>query len=510
MDPQPEASTSTGVIKSGDNVLVRSPNGDIRAVKADKDTNISVGRQGSFHANEIIGHPFGFTYEIFSKKELKIIPPKTLNEVEDTDATNELINDGQFVQPLTITEITALKQAGVHADEIIKQQIAAHANYELKTEYSKEKYRKRKEAKYSKSFTTIEPTLFSVCEYWFNKDKNRIRDIRNDTLAQMLNSANIRPGGRYLAVDDASGLVVAGMLSRMGGEGRVITICDTDSPPAYPVMGIMNLSKDEQKIMSSLNWATAEEDYVPVVPPSELSPEEIRSDRHKSRLRKRKHINDALTETREELFSGRFDALIVATDYDPYEVLTTLKPYLSGSANIVVQSPYVSILADLVNKLRGPGFLAPRLIENWHRRYQVLPGRTHPTMNTSGTGGAYMHVMKVYVSFHISKCRAPTACRYDDPDAQAAESRRVHSRKKVKVGEPAQTSVAPETKVVVQVEDPSQTTGAAPEESASTAMDIIVSTDPEVSNTLASASTGIELEEEAEVAQVAMAVDETS
>lgn len=34
---------------------------------------------------------------------------------EDTDATNELINDGQFVQPLTLEEIQALKQSGVHA-----------------------------------------------------------------------------------------------------------------------------------------------------------------------------------------------------------------------------------------------------------------------------------------------------------------------------------------------------------------------------------------------------------
>jgi tRNA (adenine-N(1)-)-methyltransferase non-catalytic subunit len=31
--------------------------------------------------------------------------------------------------------------------EIIKRQIETHANYELKTEYSKDKYKKRKEAK---------------------------------------------------------------------------------------------------------------------------------------------------------------------------------------------------------------------------------------------------------------------------------------------------------------------------------------------------------------------------
>ena len=34
---------------------------------------------------------------------------------EDTDATNELINDGEFVQPLTVDDIQALKQSGVHA-----------------------------------------------------------------------------------------------------------------------------------------------------------------------------------------------------------------------------------------------------------------------------------------------------------------------------------------------------------------------------------------------------------
>ena len=71
--------------------------------------------------------------------------------------------------------------------------------------------------RYTKGCATIIPTLFNVCEYWFNKDQNRLRDVRPDTLSQMLNLASIRPGGRYLAVDDASGIVVAGILQRLGG-----------------------------------------------------------------------------------------------------------------------------------------------------------------------------------------------------------------------------------------------------------------------------------------------------
>ena len=98
--------------------------------------NVIIGKFGSFLANELIGQPYGLTYEIVDKK-LKYLPARTLEEVgrwfnqfsiflfleqglyycrtEDTDATNELINDGEFVQPLTVDEIQALKRSGVHA-----------------------------------------------------------------------------------------------------------------------------------------------------------------------------------------------------------------------------------------------------------------------------------------------------------------------------------------------------------------------------------------------------------
>jgi tRNA (adenine-N(1)-)-methyltransferase non-catalytic subunit len=75
--------------------------------------------------------------------------------------------------------------------------------------------------RYSKSFSTIEPTLFNVNEYWFNKDQNRLRDIRPDSLSQILNSASVRPGGKYIVVDEASGIIVAGLLERLGGESYV-------------------------------------------------------------------------------------------------------------------------------------------------------------------------------------------------------------------------------------------------------------------------------------------------
>lgn len=207
-----------GKVRPGNTVLLRTPNGDVRCLKAEPDSPLlSLGKLGSFHASELIDQPYGLTFEIIDKN-LAIVPPPALEDVEDTDATNELINDGEYVQLLTLEEIEALKMSGAHGSDIIRKQIEQHTNYSLKTEYSKEKYKKKKTAKYSKTFTVLEPSIFNVCEYWYKKDQSRVRDLRIDTLSQMLNMANVKPAGRYIAVDDASGLLVSGILDRLGGK----------------------------------------------------------------------------------------------------------------------------------------------------------------------------------------------------------------------------------------------------------------------------------------------------
>ncbi|KAF7792269.1 hypothetical protein EIP86_003305 [Pleurotus ostreatoroseus] len=393
-------------IEIGHTILLRLPSGEIRTLKLEKNANINLGKFGSFNSGELVGQPYGLNYDIVDKK-LKLAPPRVIQEVEDTEATNELIIDNVAVQPLKAEEIDAMKKSGVHASEIIKLQIEQHANYALKTEYSKEKYKKRKEAKYSKGFSTIIPTLFNVCEYWFNKDQNRLRDVRPDTLAQILNLASVHPGGRYLAVDDASGIVVAGILQRLGGTGRLVTITDIESPPAYPCAVHMNFPKEYTSVMTSLNWATADEEYTPIVASSEPPAGTYKSEGQRSRLYKRKLATDTLMQNREELFA-------VASQYDPFEILEKLSPYLAGSASIVVHSPHVQILSDLQNKLRDlPGYLGPSLTEGFLRKYQVLPGRTHPMMNMSGSGGFLLHVIKVY----------------DDPTATSVVAHRLKNKK---------------------------------------------------------------------------------
>lgn len=61
-------------------MLLKLPNGDVRSVKVDTDTTITLGRVGSFYANDLIDQPYGLAYEIVDKK-LRVLPPRSLDEV---------------------------------------------------------------------------------------------------------------------------------------------------------------------------------------------------------------------------------------------------------------------------------------------------------------------------------------------------------------------------------------------------------------------------------------------
>lgn len=102
--------------------------------------------------------------------------------------------------------------------EIIARQIAEHEAFELKNAYSKAKYQKRKESKYLKYFTLLPPTMYNICKYQYENESKRIRELRPDSLAQVITLANIRPGSRVIVVDDAGGLVVGSIAERMAGE----------------------------------------------------------------------------------------------------------------------------------------------------------------------------------------------------------------------------------------------------------------------------------------------------
>ncbi|EGG11505.1 uncharacterized protein MELLADRAFT_102531 [Melampsora larici-populina 98AG31] len=443
-------------ICKGDNLLLQLPSGLIKPVRnitPNSFKSISLGKFGVFESNELLNEPYGLTYEIEKGKLKKTFDDQNTYQiencnVEDILATNENIKESNGAQRMTNDEIEELKRLGLSGREIIERQISQHAAFELKSEFSKEKYIKRKEKKFLKKFTCIEPTIVNITQYLFDSNVTSIRGLRPDTLSQMLSLANVRPGWNGIVVDEVGGLLVAAVIERLGGSGSVLVINDADSPPDLHFLSPLNFPNHAMVPLKSLNWAQVESDWssretrevmqrfdqdeskdstatTTTTTTSSLSntaqdsnqndgldsvtldqeglgKEEvngkpsIKSKKEINRLSKKWDRHREVIETRNRFFKGGFEGLIVCSEYEPISILNKLKSSLSGSASIVIHSPYLSTLSSAQHVLRNsPDFIHVTISEPWLRRYQVLPGRTHPEMNGTLGGGFMLSAIRV-------------------------------------------------------------------------------------------------------------------
>jgi tRNA (adenine-N(1)-)-methyltransferase non-catalytic subunit len=87
---------------------------------------------------------------------------------------------------------------------------------------------------------------------------------------------------------------------------------------------------------------------------------------------------------------------LIASPYDLISIIDALLPYLAGSSNLVVHSLFVEPLVALQHHLKESlGWIAISITEAVLRKYQVLPGRTHPEMQGIGPAGFLLHAIHV-------------------------------------------------------------------------------------------------------------------
>lgn len=377
---------------------------------------------------------------------LRIMVGSTLSELQETNATNEEIWDepgassssGNDGARLTTVDVAALKSSGLKGQALIDSLTAASSSFEKRTVFSQDKFVRRKEAKHLRLFTPLAPSLATLVEYHFGTlasggatgQPERFRGLRLDTLAQMLSAANVGAGGRYLVVDGTSGgLIVAACLERMGGKGRLIAVHDTEVATDFECVKAMNLPPGTygDDVLGTLNWAQMDDDLdqddgeeLPAVPehlsleeyPKD-SPENIKlhriRDRDRAKVLKRHAYVNSLRSLRREVLQkpGTFDGLLISTSHDPLSVLTSLLPLLAGSASFVVHSPQLQPLVEAHAALRGrTEVVNVGVTEPWTRRWQVLPGRTHPEMMTSSTGGYLLSGTRVWGEEEVQQLMA--------------------------------------------------------------------------------------------------------
>ncbi|KAL9044708.1 MAG: hypothetical protein Q9214_002170 [Letrouitia sp. 1 TL-2023] len=522
-------------------VALRLPSESLSVVEIKPNTTISIGKYGNFPANDLLGRPYYYTYEILdevddqSQSVLRIVPASELYaglEDEDTsnysepdDArlpdlrdtvqyevvgqdgevlvqTNRNIIDDTRSQTLTMGEIEALKAEGKGSGrDLISKMLESHSAIDQKTAFALAKYTLRKVRKYARRFTAL-PLDVPLLTRWMllEKDPFKIMEINAETLAlisswsnvhftpsnQVCRTCNINAHagiGKWLVVDETGGLIIAATAEKMGilypnkdkssdlqksplfqnernnqqnvhnenelrfqqddtcskcsrgytlPHDNTVTLVHANSQPNLSLLRYFNFDSTNPatshpltRRLKTLSWLQllSPEDDNTCNEPEVVSNETLqswKSGRRASYYRKRRRW-ERTRSTVDDAQEGGFDGLIVASYMSPTTILHYLVPLLRGSAQVVIYSPTIEPLTELVDyysTARRTAFMAnPPELETMPREdfpvnptlllapaiqtvrcrpWQVLPGRTHPLMNGRGGAGGYIfHAIRV-------------------------------------------------------------------------------------------------------------------
>ncbi|KUF79221.1 bZIP transcription factor 1 [Phytophthora nicotianae] len=148
------------------------------------------------------------------------------------DGDNRHYADTNSAQTLKQTDIGELREKGASGKEIIQKLVENSSTWETKTEFSKQKYLKKKQQKYMPRVRFLRCTAESLCRTYRLKNPAKICNLREDSLGQILVYGNIFAGGQVLVVDTCMGLVTGAIAERQGGSGRIICPYEGQQPAA--------------------------------------------------------------------------------------------------------------------------------------------------------------------------------------------------------------------------------------------------------------------------------------
>ena len=141
-----------------------------------------------------------------------------------------------------------MKKDRMGGTEIVEQLIENSASFHQKTKFSQAKFLKKKAKKYFQYLIIKKPSIRLLMQINYKNDPMKMMNLRIDTLAQILNNANVRSGGKYLVYETGcQGIIVASVLERLGGNaGKLVHIYQTGSPQTQSLSS-MNFGDDKTK-----------------------------------------------------------------------------------------------------------------------------------------------------------------------------------------------------------------------------------------------------------------------
>lgn len=322
-----------------------------------------------------------------------------------TQRNNQFLEDTNDNQLLKQDAILDLKDRGVEGEELVQTVVNNSATFKGKTPFSQEKYLKRKRTKFDLRVRVLRPTALTLCETYFERSPEKTMNLRPDALAILLGYANIHSGCRALIYENCTGLVTGAVAERLDGLGKVLNVFVGTTPPGNEVIRMLNLDDVRTRAIVhtpiELLGKVYAEEALDKGPLRYVVKEDTEADRadmeHMPSARRAEAI--ALRAKRGDVKSwlrDGCDSLIVATRFDVVQVFDTLLKFVAPSGCFAAYCTHLQDAADLQYALQlSKMAVRVELMEVTLVNHQILPGRSHPEMTDSATGGYIVSGMRI-------------------------------------------------------------------------------------------------------------------
>lgn len=411
-------------VKIGDYIIIQKQNYK-KLIKFNKsDTTISLGRD-TISLKGLEGAPYFSVFKMIpkgnkKKKEFTIeLTDEVVNLKDEIDIkvsgndNRNILDDGRS-QKLSAADIETLKSDSNKASDIVETLISNSNTFHNKTEFSQDKYLRKKEKKYFEYFQVVKPNLRIISEIMYKLEPNKIQNLRIDTLSQIITTVNIHCEGNHLLYDSGSnGLVASALLSAIGQNtnGKLVHLHPGNMSQKQALLA-MNFPEEQMNRCVSVNvysvlrqfyqgcdtHNTAETekaangtDQNPLKRKNDDNTEEQESKRSKldvieSNPSENDNTNVDSEPPREnkkpkwhfdniaasELLHNKMDSLVIACKEDPQNIFNELVTFVKPGRPFVIYYNVAEPLQQLYMSLRAQSNVAAlKLSCNWMRNYQV-------------------------------------------------------------------------------------------------------------------------------------------
>lgn len=370
--------------------------GNMKIVPALKDRVVHYGKL-HFNTSPLIGCRYGSVFEI--KDGLMI----EINNFEDYDSNLSTLVSNNMM------------------------------NFNGKSQFSQEKMiKKKKKSNYSNVVTVIKTNIILINEMFFGRDK--IGGLRSDTLSQILTFANVQNGSRCLLMDHNLGILTGAVMTRILPDGLAIQLTQDNEVTsttrrtldmlnipescrdrlfAITIKDFYKVCKDvvnferENNILKArsrelLTKATKSNCTRDEETGSKCKSQSLNDVSERTLLKKdfnRELRNNERIKAAFHLQPSSLDSVILVVQNDhPLPIIKLSYKFLMPSSQFVVYSDTVEPLIECYQYLKTNSLaVSLNITESWLRKYQVLPDRTRPEMNTSGFGGYLLSGTKKFL-----------------------------------------------------------------------------------------------------------------